>query len=192
MKDDNQVKIILVKNDACPYCKLFAPIYEYTKDIHDDKHLENKYKLSFSTFDVSDSLQNMIFEKSHPDCYKLMDGRGVPSVFVNIIRNGESKYYSVDHTMADRIISNEKKRTEDASKRFMTNVKNKIKSIMSGGQTEYMQSGGINDEINNETELDYDVEYDLDAELDRKLFKQKYLKYKEKYLALKSKSKLNV
>lgn len=186
MKQDNQVRIILVKNEKCPYCKLFKPIYDHTKDTHNDKHLENKYKLSFSTFDVSDGLQHAIFEKSHPECYKQMSGKGVPSVFVNVVQNGESKYYAVDHTMPDDVISNEKKQIEDASKRFMTNIQNKLKSIMSGGHIEYFQSAG---NLNLNADVDVNANANADSNLDRKLYKKKYLKYKEKYLALKLKSK---
>ena len=75
------------------------------------------------------------------------------------------------HTQVDENIKDKSKQKQEASKRFLDNITNLIKSLDSDGKILYTQTGGAM--INYRTSLQEEI------------LRKKYLKYKSKYLELK-------
>ena len=137
-----KITVILAKAGYCGNCKNFEPIYEERKNNYkNDKYL-NKYNINFVDYDLYTEDGKTNFTISHLDALKMVEG--YPTVLVNIYdkEKKNNKYYTIDHTIVDENIKDEPERKKEASKRFLVNISNLIKSLDSDNKVLYLQTGG--------------------------------------------------
>lgn len=163
---NSEITVVLVRSRNCFHCQNFEPIYDYSKKNYKKNNFLKKYNIKFEDFDMVDENIRNTFVISHN---KIKDKiQWYPTVFINI-RNSDQKnnneYYTIEHTIINQKI-NDNEQNNEASKRFLENIENCLKTIESENKILFIQNGGslkIND------------------------YKSKYLKYKLKYLKLKEK-----
>ncbi len=151
------LKVLLIKRDGCPHCDSFKPVFQdFKKDLTKNlSKLKNKFKL--------DNVEAEIFDSSNSNDelkyfnYGLIQVNGVPSIFLN--------YY--DKNGKQRILKEVKDRGSNVSE-FTNNVISKFTEEFNNLEADNnnKQNGG-NFILNDDLYLD------------------KYLKYKNKYIALK-------
>lgn len=167
-----KVTVILAKAGWCGHCKDFEPIFEETKNNFKEEKNLNDHDVNFLEYDLATDDGKTNFAISHTNALKMVEG--YPTVLVNIYdkNNKNNKYYTIDHTIVKENIKDDSEKNKEASKRFLTNISNLIKSIDSGNKVLYLQKGG---DIQN-----------YKTSLDEEIYRKKYLKYKSKYLELKN------
>jgi gas vesicle protein len=94
-------------------------------------------------------------------------------VHINDKEKRTNKYYTIAHTIANEQIKDDTAQIKDASKRFINNISNLIKSIDSDGKVLYTQAQTGGAIKNHQTSLQEET------------YRKKYLKYKYKYLKFK-------
>lgn len=166
-----KITVILAKAGYCTHCKNFEPIFEEsTNNYKDDKYLDNR-DINFIDYDLATDEGKTNFTISHLEALKMVEG--YPTVLVNIYDKNDkkSKYYTIDHTVVNHNI-NDKEKKKEASKRFLNNLSNLLKSLESGNKVLYLQTGG--------------GMRNYQTSLKEEIYRKKYLKYKAKYLELKN------
>ena len=123
------------------------------------KAMEKKI-CEFKILDTADENTNIILKKDYPDIVNKFDG-AVPTIYLMV----GGKVQEIKSTKVK-----EDEELDNAVSEFIKNVKNGIKTLKSSNHTTYVQAGGGKNEEKNE-------EY----------YKQKYIKYKTKYLQKKIK-----
>ena len=178
-KNEDGVKIILVKASWCHFCKEFAPIYELAEKLIEEKLPTNlnKNKFSFHSYDFADdSIQND-FKNEFKSLVNYIEG--YPTVFIQITINGKQQSQQIKTVQINSSSTkSEKELLKDAALEFLDIVVNKYKSLTSDKKDIFInvnsQSGGNNIFLKNQSLNNEDLKY-----------KAKYLKYKAKYLELK-------
>ena len=112
----------------------------------------------YDIYDINDEKKYSSFENDFPDIVKKFD-KAVPTIYIVV----KDKFQEV---RSSRIMGEGEKELNIAVNTFIDNVKNGIKTLQSNNHTVYIQAGGNKNE-----------EY----------YKNKYIKYKTKYLQKKIK-----
>lgn len=174
---DYKFTVILAKADWCHFCKEFEPIFEYSiKKYKDNDDLKN-YTIKFEKFNMADSDIEKKFIANHDIAYEKI--QGYPTVFLNIT-NSEKKinnYCIIPHTSKDKKIISDDQQIDEASKRFLENIVNLLKTLNSDSSVLFVKIDNDNDNGNLNTNLKSDKKI---------MYKKKYLKYKSKYTKLKN------
>ncbi len=167
-----EITIILARASWCPHCKDFEPIFENTKNVISEFDDLINEKINFEDYDFADDNIKNKFIFSH---LKGMDKiSGYPTVLINI-KNKSSKtndYIPIEHVILDEKDGSMEKQLNEASKRFLSKVVSVLKTKNSDGKIKYVQEGGSNNNLNK-------------TSLNEETHREKYLKYKYKYLKLK-------
>lgn len=165
--------VILARAHWCGHCRNFEPIYEETRTNYMNDEFLSKYKVNFKDYDLANDDGKNNFTLNHLDAMNLISG--YPTVLIHINDKNTNKYFPIDHTVINHNLADEQEKKTDASKRFMTNISNFIKSLESDNKFIYkqLQSGGAIKKYKTSME---------EAE-----FREKYLKYKKKYSDAKKK-----
>lgn len=161
------IEIILAKANWCGHCKNFEKIYKYSQDNY--KEYDEEFKnlnLVFSDHDLALEDVRDIFMINYPKAMEFVEG--YPTVLLKI----KDKYLIVEHTILDENQDKENQ-VSDASKRFLENISNVIKSLNSENKILYTKSGGSSNIYK--------------TSLEEETYRKKYIKYKSKYLKLKIK-----
>lgn len=170
--------VILAKANWCSHCQQFEPIFqEAEKQYKSNKYLK-KYDIKFKDYDMATKEGKNNFAISHLGALNMVDAYPTVIVGVHDKEKKNTKYYTVSHTVEDnKNNDNDSNPKKEASERFLNNINNLIKSINSDGKVVYMQTGGFNDKsFSNHQTLAEDS-----------IYREKYLKYKTKYMKLKNK-----
>lgn len=179
-----EIKIILIRASWCPHCNNFEPIYKEAEKLYKTHDELNKYVIKFDNFDMADDKIKNTFALNHYEIMKEING--YPSVFVIFKKsdtNIKNNYAQINHTVIDENID-KKQQIEEATKRFLENIINCIKTFNSNGKITYLQEGG---NFNN-SKYDLNNSDNINKNID--IYKKKYLKYKSKYLKLKKNIKI--
>ena len=168
----HQINIILAKASWCPHCVDFTPIYELAKERINSKQQLDNCKITFDSYELDKENQASEFKQKHPGLIDFLEG--YPTVYfrMNELNNESNKIKTefINHATAK---GQDEKALESAADEFIDNIVNKYKSILSGNKELHMrvQKGGMTDYMTSMSEVEY---------------RNKYLKYKSKYLALKN------
>jgi thiol-disulfide isomerase/thioredoxin len=162
-----KINVILAKASWCPHCIHFTPIYEKAKTkAVKDKRLSG-LDINFLSFELDRTDEQNRFKEEYPGLIDYL--QGYPSVYFQIIDDKKKKKTDfVDHTVAE---GSSDKDVDRAVENFLNNIVNKYKSMNSDGKEEYVavQKGGMRLFTTDMNEVKY---------------REKYLKYKSKYLNL--------
>jgi hypothetical protein len=157
------LKVILAKADFCSHCHSFLPIFEKAKELaKSDKELSDiKFIIEELDTDVSPMSHENFKTTYGEDVFGMIEG--FPTVILLEQRDGKKLTNSVEHTVGE---------TEDAAKKFLEKVKNGIENLKSDVKSIIVlkQEGG---KCWSGTGTSTDNKY-----------KDKYIKYKNKYLDL--------
>ena len=166
----HQINIILAKASWCPHCVDFTPIFESAQQKLKPSQIDGCL-VKFVSFELDKANEKNRFQQEYPGLIDFLEG--YPTVYFQMTeKDGKSrpKTEFVNHT-----ISREqgKQGIEKAAQEFVQNIINKYKSIKSGNKEEYttVQRGGNTKAMTSMNEVEY---------------RNKYLKYKTKYLELKN------
>ena len=165
------ITIILAKASWCPHCIDFTPIYELAMNkINPEKQLEGT-NINFVSFELDKEIEKTRFINEYPGLIDFLEG--YPTVYFQLSGdNGRPKTEFINHTVS-REQGN--KGLEKAAEEFIENIVNKYKSIKSGKkEIVRVQKGGMHNFI---------------TSLEEEEYRNKYLKYKSKYLGLKNTKK---
>jgi thiol-disulfide isomerase/thioredoxin len=164
-----EISVILVRANWCGHCKNFEPIFDETKKNYLENDFFKNYKMKFVDYDMESSEGKIAFENSHGDAQNLVNG--YPTIIVKISDSDKKeKYHTIDHTVVDNSVE-KKNQHQHASKKFLNKLIDLIKTVNSDQKITYTDEGGFNNKYRTSlTEIN---------------FRNKYLKYKSKYLKLK-------
>jgi thiol-disulfide isomerase/thioredoxin len=160
-----EITIILTKAIWCSHCQNFEPIYEKSKTLYKLNDYLKDLNIKFEDYDMADNDVNNTFNLNHIDIKDKI--QGYPTVYIKNIINKKNNYIQLDHTVIDNKI-NIKEQINEASKRFLDNIINCLKTINSDNKSLFIKRGG-----NNTLKNDF--------------YKNKYLKYKSKYIKISKK-----
>lgn len=199
----NKISVILTRSESCPHCINFMPIFKLAKNICKNFDELKNYEVKFEDYNLEDNAVRNTFMITH---LNLIDKvKGYPTVFINFKNN----YDEVEHTVINGDISenvNESESESDnknendninendsdnksnyidkqymtAAKKFIENISNVLKSRNSDNKILFIQQGGNNDVHEFKNNLNNEESY-----------KNKYHKYKSKYIELKNNMKKN-
>ena len=168
-----EITVILARASWCGHCQNFEPIYNMAKKDNSNQNLMNKYKIEFKDYDMANDDVKTNFVLSHHDAMELVEGYPTVLLHINDKEKRTNKYYTIAHTIANEQIKDDTAQIKDASKRFINNISNLIKSIDSDGKVLYTQAQSGGAIKNHQTSLQEEI------------YRKKYLKYKYKYLKFK-------
>lgn len=165
----HKIVIILAKASWCPHCVHFTPIYEMAKQKIKPNLIDN-CSINFVSFELDKQNEKLKFDKDYPGLSLFL--KGYPTVYIHMTENKNNTTPTID--TIDHTIATEQgnKGNIQAAEEFIQNIVNKYKSIKSGNKVEYVsvQRGGMNN---------------FRTSLEESNYRNKYLKYKSKYLELK-------
>ena len=169
----HEITIILAKASWCPHCVDFTPIYEIAQSKLKPNQVDN-CNINFISFELDDNSQKNRFLQEYPGLIDFLEG--YPTVYFQMKElNGGSRAKTefINHTISKQ---QNKQGLDEAATEFIQNIVNKYKSIKSG-KSEYVQiqKGGM---INYKTSMNEEE------------YRNKYLKYKSKYLNLRTNKNL--
>ena len=159
-----EIEIILAKATWCRHCKNFEEIYNHSKNNYKKNSELKNLNLLFSDHDLALEDERDIFMKKYLNAMDFVEG--YPTVLIKI----NDKYLIVEHTVLDEK-EEKKNQVDEASKRFLENISNVIKSLNSENKILYTQSGGSSNIYK--------------TSIEEETYRKKYIKYKFKYLKLK-------
>lgn len=171
-----KISIILTRANWCPHCQHFEPIFEEAKNIYKKHDYLKDFEIGFEDYDLAEDDIKNTFMLNHNDISDKI--RGYPTVFINL-KNKTSKqndYFTIEHTIVDSNIA-ESKQHNHAAKKFLENIANGLKSFDSENKVLFIQQGG-------NKSMPCSVGGNLSIN-NQAIFKEKYLKYKSKYIELK-------
>lgn len=169
----HMINIILAKASWCPHCLDFAPIYELAqKKINSEQDLDN-CEITFDSYELDKNNQKSDFMKKYPGLIDFLEG--YPTVYFRMSdlneknEKNKTKTEFINHAVAN---GQDKKALEDAANEFVNNIVNKYKSMLSDNKELHIdvQKGGMKNHI---------------TSIQEAIYRNKYLKYKSKYLYLK-------
>ena len=120
--------------------------------------VKNSKLYNCSIYDTEDKKNYVLFKDSYPDIIEKFDG-AVPTIYAIV----NDKFQEVKSA---RVKGDSNEELNNAVDEFINNINNSIKTLQSENHTVYVQTGGNKNE---------------------KYYKQKYIKYKTKYLQKKIK-----
>lgn len=164
---DNNIVVILAKANWCGHCQRFSPVFEYSSENYKNNEYLKNYNIKFESYDLADDDEKRNFMLSHLKAYDKVDG--YPTVLILINKDNKINYHNINHVEVENI--KDKKQISSSSKIFIENISNALKSLNSENKSLFLQIGG---NINNNKTL-----------LSEEKYRNKYLKYKSKYLNLK-------
>ena len=175
-KQSNNFDIILTKTLTCPYCVAFEPIWDESAKKTEglSKQIGGK-TINFKSYNMKDQGDVNSLNKDYLGLTELIDG--YPTVFIHFDHDGKIKVVQVEHTSIHRGGSmfgsnnnNNKEEVEEAAKKFLNNIVNAYKTATSDNKAVHVdvRGGGYSNIFANS------------------VYKEKYLKYKAKYLELKN------
>lgn len=180
-----KISIILTRANWCPHCQHFEPIFENAKNTYKKHNYLKDLEIKFEDYDLADDNVKNTFMINHNDIIDKI--QGYPTVFINL-KNKTSKqndYLTIEHTVIDNNID-KSKQIEEASKNFLNNITNTLKSVDSENKVLFIQKGGHNLSIGKENKLYQCAIGGTSNDVNNKdIYKSKYLKYKSKYIELK-------
>ncbi len=163
-----EIRIVLAKASWCPHCTDFTPIFEKAKDKINSKKQLGGVKIYLVSFELDNDNEKDRFINEYPGLIDFLEG--YPTVYFQLKSdNGRPKTEFINHT-----ISREQndEGIEKAAEEFIENIVNKYESIKSGKkEIVRVQKGGMRNFI---------------TSLEEEEYRNKYLKYKRKYLGLKN------
>lgn len=166
----DKLDVILVKASWCPHCVNFTPIYEKASEEASKRPELASIDINFYSYELDNPTEQEKFKKDYPGLIDHLSG--YPTVYFQMLdgKTKKKKTEFIDHSVVKREGEIGKK---EAVNEFIDNIVNKYKSIMSGGTEEYIrvQTGGMEK---------------FQTSISEVLYKQKYLKYKSKYLQIKN------
>ena len=183
VKKSPDITIVLTKMTWCSHCKDFQEIFDNIKSrLGYNKLLKNK-EVVLETYDMEQS--EALFAEKYSDYMSKIDG--YPTVFI-FVKNNKNKMQgdTIEHTVIEPINNkNKKKLLNNATDMFISKVESKYKSVIDENGNEY---------VNVETVMKGGAEKcKLEAVMvgggKGEDYKQKYIKYKTKYLNLLNKYK---
>ena len=164
-----EISVIFVRANWCGHCRNFEPIFNETRQNYLDNDFFKNYKMKFVDYDLESSEGKISFENSHREAKKLISG--FPTIIIKISDNDETgKYHTIDHTVVDSTVEKNKQHRK-ASNEFLNNLIDLIKTVNSDQKITYTHEGRFNNKFR--------------TPLSEKKLRNKYLKYKSKYLKLK-------
>ena len=167
----HSIKIIVAGTTWCGFCKGFFEILGKVKETIKSSDVEG-CKIDYEVFKLDESGEKQRFQNEYPGLSDYIEG--YPTVFFQMQEVGSKerpKTELINHTV---IKEKGDKGIEKASTEFIENIRNKYKSMKSGKSVFVsVQRGGM---LNYMTTLE-DENY-----------RNKYLKYKSKYLNIKNKN----
>ena len=177
-----KISIILARANWCPHCQHFEPIFENAKLLCKTHDYLKDFEIKFEDYDLANDDVKNTFILNH---YNIKDKiQGYPTVFVNL-KNKTSKqndYFTIEHTAIDDNNLDESKQIEKAAMNFLLNITNGLKSFNSENKVLFVHKGGKNfKEVNNCV-----IGGSLIDLKNKDIYKEKYLKYKSKYMNLKN------
>jgi len=184
-----KISIILTRANWCPHCQHFEPIFENAKKLCKKHDYLKDFEIGFEDYDLANDDVRNTFMLNHNDITDKI--QGYPTVFVNL-KNKTSKqndYFTIEHTIIDNDEKiDESKQIEQAAMNFLINITNGLKSFNSENKVLFIQKGGNNFyTTNRENKFDQCVIGGSLIDFKNKdIYKQKYLKYKSKYIELKN------
>jgi len=160
-----EITIIYANTSWCPHCMDFTPIYKLAKKAINDL---DGCPIKFLSYALDNENEKQLFIQTHPGLIDFLEG--YPTVYFQYLKGGDTvKTEFIKHTIAKE---KDDKGNKKAADEFIENITNKYKSMKSGRvDIVKVQKGGM---INYKTNMD-EVNY-----------RNKYLKYKSKYLELKN------
>ena len=166
MPDNNSVDIILAKTATCPFCINFNPIWEAAANENNLTKQLGGRKVNFNAFDMKKLEDKNKFESKYTGLSEILEG--YPTVYIQFFHDDKLKTAQVEHTSINVRTgggSNNNK-TQEAVDRFLNNIVNVYKTLTSDNKAVHVnvQDGG---------------------KLPNSIYKEKYLKYKAKYIELK-------
>ena len=188
-----KISIILTRANWCPHCQHFEPIFENAKKLYKNHDYLKDFEIGFEDYDLANDDVKNTFMLNHNDIKDKI--QGYPTVFVNL-KNKTSKqndYFTIEHTVIDNNDDNidESKQIEQAAINFLLNITNGLKSFNSENKVLFIHKGGNNSsKDNNFNQFNQFNQCGIGGSfLDLKnkdIYKEKYLKYKSKYIELKN------
>ena len=186
---NQKISIILARANWCPHCQHFEPIFENAKKLYKKHDYLKDFEIGFEDYDLANDDVMNTFMLNHNDIKDKI--QGYPTVFVNL-KNKTSKqndYFTIEHTVTandDKI--DESKQIEQAAINFLINISNGLKSFNSENKVLFIQKGGNNlNTINTKNKFNQCAIGGSLIELKNKdIYRDKYLKYKSKYIQLKN------
>jgi thiol-disulfide isomerase/thioredoxin len=180
----DKISIILAKASWCPHCIHFTPIFDLaSKKINENNELKDK-KFFFYSFDVEDQEQKNKFYKDFPGLSEFIEG--YPTVFMQTKNGNKTRTDFIDHVNIkpsenDNVNKEEvmNKLQKEAADTFVNSIINKYKTVYSDKKDVFVnaQKGGFN--LKRISSNDF-------TSLEESSYRQKYLKYKNKYIELQS------
>lgn len=168
------VDVILVFSPGCFYCVKFKPVYDAIRNyIHDFKDLAD-YNINFLRYEDGSGVRL-------PNHEKLPSYQGVPTVFLYY----ENKYSHVPHVIPNN--EADKQELKRSVNEFLQNISNVLKSQETENKTTYLQ---IDTDENPSFKKGMSGGNVGGYGNDEDIYRDKYIKYKKKYLELKAKNKL--
>jgi thiol-disulfide isomerase/thioredoxin len=185
VKKNPDITIVLTKMTWCSHCKDFQEIFDNIKSrLKNNKLLKDKTVI----LEMYDMEQNeALFAEKYKDYMSKIDG--YPTVLI-FIKNDKNKIQGdiIEHTVIEQIDNkNKQKLINNATDMFISKVESKYKSVINGKGDEYINveggttmsgGGGVG-----KCRLDALIS-SHDNSMEEKNYKQKYIKYKTKYLNL--------
>jgi thiol-disulfide isomerase/thioredoxin len=181
-----KISIILTRANWCPHCQHFEPIFENAKKLYKKHDYLKDFEIGFEDYDLANNDIKNTFMLNHNDIKDKI--QGYPTVFVNL-KNKTSKqndYFTIEHTVIDNDDNIDvSKQIEQASMNFLLNITNGLKSFNSENKVLFIQKGGYN--LSRENKFNQCGIGGSFLDLKNKdIYKEKYLKYKSKYIELKN------
>jgi hypothetical protein len=171
----NSVDIILVKSATCPHCIRFDPVWKYTSENHNlTKQLGGSKQINFKSYDMVKQGEKTALQRDYTGLYEVVDG--YPTALLHFFHDDKIRVVQVEHTSINMRggyqdnNTNNIKLIKEASDKFLQNIINKYNTIVSNKKEVHinLQNGGLNENYS------------------QSIYKEKYLKYKAKYLKLKN------
>ena len=150
------IEIILAHAEWCPHCKHFSPIYKNAQKIINGEKLNKtddaikemttffkKHKTKVKSFDFANEDEKHKFNNEYSDLSDKIDG--YPTVLLKYDIDGKNGTKIVETTVIDHKNINNKEQDElefDASKEFVNNVMNLVKTFTSDNKDLFVQGGG--------------------------------------------------
>jgi thiol-disulfide isomerase/thioredoxin len=163
---DKNITILLAKANWCGHCQRFAPVFEYSENTYKENSYLKDYDIKFKSFDLADDDEKKNFMLSYLEAFNKVDG--YPTILMIKKNNERLNYYHIDHVEVNN--PEDRDQIKSSSEIFIKNIENVLKSIDSENKSLFVQVGGKTD---NKTLLSEEI------------YRNKYLKYKSKYLNLK-------
>lgn len=181
VKKNPDITIVLTKMTWCSHCKDFQEIFDNIKSrLKNNKLLKDKAVI-LETYDMEQD--EALFAEKYKDYMSKIDG--YPTVLI-FIKNDKNKIQGdiIEHTVIEQTNNKDKQKLiNNATDMFISKVESKYKSVINGKGDEYINVEGVSGGGIGKCRLDAPIS-SHDNSMEENNYKQKYIKYKTKYLNL--------